>query len=83
MSHCRMFIAAADALFRDAKVGCHAGRRSLLYSPRMNAPRIMVAAVLLGSVTSFIFIVCVLFSINDFDGLITSEYRSATWADHA
>lgn len=40
----------------------------------MNAPRIMVAAVLLGSVTSFIFIVSVLFSINDFDGLITSEF---------
>jgi hypothetical protein len=41
----------------------------------MNAPRIMVTAVLLGSVTSFIFIVCVLFSINDFEGLITSEWK--------
>ncbi|KAK8847719.1 hypothetical protein IAR55_005578 [Kwoniella newhampshirensis] len=43
-------------------------------NPRMNAPRIMVSAVLLGSVTSFLFIVCVLFSINDFDGLITTSY---------
>ncbi|WWD19402.1 hypothetical protein CI109_103862 [Kwoniella shandongensis] len=42
-------------------------------NPRMNAPRIMVSAVLLGSVTSFIFIVCVLFAINDFDGLITTS----------
>lgn len=35
--------------------------------PHLNAPRVMVLAVMIGAGSSFIFLICLLFSINDVD----------------
>ena len=41
-------------------------------NPHINAPRVMIAAVGIGSISSFIFLVCLLFCISDVDVVNTS-----------
>jgi choline transport protein len=36
-------------------------------NPHINAPKTMVAAVLIGASSSFVFLICLLFSIQDVD----------------
>ncbi|TXT15586.1 hypothetical protein VHUM_00089 [Vanrija humicola] len=40
--------------------------------PSINAPKVMVVAVLLGSVTAWVFMVCILFAIRDFDAVLSA-----------
>ncbi|KAL1413599.1 hypothetical protein Q8F55_001374 [Vanrija albida] len=40
--------------------------------PSINAPKVMIVAVLLGSVTAWIFMICILFCIRDFDAVLTA-----------
>jgi len=42
-------------------------------NPHRNAPLAMVLAVVIGSVSSFIFLICLLFSITDVDALLESS----------
>ena len=41
-------------------------------NPHVNAPRVMIAAVCIGAASSFIFLICLLFSIKDVDMVNTS-----------
>ncbi len=41
--------------------------------PHLNAPRVMVLAVVIGASSSFIFLICLLFSINNVDLVNSSE----------
>ncbi|KAF1349528.1 amino acid/polyamine transporter I [Delphinella strobiligena] len=42
--------------------------------PRYDAPRTMIIAVIMGTVTGFIFCICVLFSISDVDEVVSSSF---------